>query len=400
MLSGFADPRPVMRSVDRPLEANGILWTLGAERHLLVTVDLLYAGGLEEALRRELGLDSVHVLASHTHFAPAVDPQLGRFGVADLGYIGWVLERIATAARAAQPLVEPTLRRSTADTGDLFVNRRLPTLRRGVNVPKFGRVVSAPNFTGTVDRSLPIHRLDSGGRTRVVLWSAACHPVCFPHRDVASPCYIGRVRESIRVVAGDIPVLFIQGFSGNVRPNWTTRRPPRDLGKFAGYVLGGFQRFVGQSPEEYDAWTQALTDRALDAFNRAAHEQAEPWLGSTQTVEARELRGWERTPRLSRIDLTPTATIVAANAEVMSEQVSGLAAAFPGRTVLPASCAGEVIGYWPTDEILREGGYEGLRSATFFPPVDWSAAGGPDRLWESLIDGLADEAAEMLISGS
>lgn len=389
-LSGFAGARDPARALDRPLEANALIWGGGDERHLLVSVDLLYAGDLEGELQRRLGLSSVTVLASHTHFAPGVDPDLDRLGQVDPRYAAHVVEEIAAAVLAAEEGTPTTVRLGTADAGDLFVNRRRPTLGRGINAPKFGRVVAAPNGRGPVDRTLRIHRLEGPYGLRAVIWNAGCHPVCFPHRDVAGPCFVGRVRERIRAEFGDIPVLFAQGFSGDVRPNAVTRRPPRRASALPLYVLGGFRRFVQPSLDDYETWTADLSRRVVRGLVEAESGDAERWVGSVTAADQARPPGWERTPRLRRVDLTPKVSIIAANAEMMSGRVGPLLAMFEGRSITPAGCAGEVIGYWPTDEMLRQGGYEGRESAAFFPDLDWAGVGGPDRLWCTLIQRLVD----------
>ncbi len=86
------------------------------------------------------------------------------------------------------------------------------------------------------------------------------------------------------------------------------------------------------------------------------------------------------------VSLSDQVSLVATNAEVPSERVASLRAVAPH--VIPAGCADEVIGYWPTDRMHRMGGYEGCRSQRYFPPVDWTTE-APDLLWHRLTDALA-----------
>ena len=67
---------------------------------------------------------------------------------------------------------------------------------------------------------------------------------------------------------------------------------------------------------------------------------------------------------------------------------------------IPAGCCDEVIGYWPTDAMLREGGYEGGDSARFFPLLDWNSVRGPDALWQELLQGATRMSADPPFEGA
>src|SRR5207247_4126446 len=56
------------------------------------------------------------------------------------------------------------------------------------------------------------------GKDVAACWSYACHPVGFPVLNDLSAEYPGLVRHMIRASCGDIPVVFWQGFSGNIAP--------------------------------------------------------------------------------------------------------------------------------------------------------------------------------------
>ena len=63
---------------------------------------------------------------------------------------------------------------------------------------------------------------DPTDRPIAVLWSYACHPVGFPARTRVSADFPGVVRRALRDAHGaELPVLFLQGFAGDVRPRET-----------------------------------------------------------------------------------------------------------------------------------------------------------------------------------
>ncbi|USQ76095.1 hypothetical protein NF557_16115 [Ornithinimicrobium cryptoxanthini] len=123
----------------------------------------------------------------------------------------------------------------------------------------------------------------------------------------------------------------------------------------------------------------------LATLRRGAVGPARPLAPGFQQA-TRSPKDWERTIRMVKLNLTEDIAVLATNAEVVSSRVKEVAARAPN--AIPAGCLDEVIGYWPTDTMIEEGGYEGCLSQIYFPRLDWGAAGGADNLWRSLLDEL------------
>jgi hypothetical protein len=386
-LSGYAHRRGPATQVRDRLEAN-VLAFHGDDggTSYLVSVDALYGGALTSGLRARLDLRPAQltVMGSHTHFAPGVDPALAELGATDPAYVAFVVDRVATAIEELGVAGEGATASASASADGLLVNRRRPSLGLGIRVPRLGSVVSAPHRNGPVDSVLRLARVTADGQLVAVLWGLSCHPVCSPDPRAVSPCFPGVVRAALRqAVGGRVPVLFAQGFSADVRPASTTRRPPRGLRSLMVYAVAGGARFVAQDEDEYRRWCGDLAGVALGAERVARSADSTPTTGGVFRVEVEKPAGWSRSPVLSRIEVSHQLTIVSANAEIPSERVARLADVAPGM-VMPSGCADEVIGYWPTDAMLAEGGYEGADAARHFPALDWSAVGGPDALWSSM----------------
>lgn len=181
------------------------------------------------------------------------------------------------------------------------------------------------------------------------------------------------------------PVLFVQGFSGDVRPASMSRRVPRGFRSTVRYLLGGARRFVPQSNDDYRYWCASLSAFVLQSFRRARLDTPQaPLFGITRI--RLQPPSWARAIEGTRVDLSANISIFAVNAEVVSERISSIESV--ASHVLPAGCADEVIGYWPTNRMLRQGGYEGCTSQKFFPALDWSHEGSPDARWDALVEGL------------
>ena len=389
-LFGYSFRTDRSHGVGERLEANVLVLEDPGGPILVVAVDALYGGQFRRLLAAQLRVpeDRVLVLGSHTHFAPGVDSGLPLLGPTSTTFLEWAADRIASAIRARDDAEPVESRYGQVVVDGLFVNRRRPTFGVGIPVPSRGKVTLAPHQRGHVDDMARSVTLSVGDRPLAVLWGVSCHPVCSPDPRQISSCYVGAVRDRIRGSwsAPGLPVLFVQGFSGDVRPASVSRRPPRGARNLAEYILAGGRRFAPQSNDEYRAWCSSLSARVLESLSQAG-------MGTPQSAMFGITRvthhppGWGRAIEGTRVELSHDISIFAVNAEVMSERVTSLRSI--AASVLPAGCADEVIGYWPTNRMLREGGYEGCTSQRFFPALDWSHGDAPDARWDDLVESLS-----------
>ncbi len=311
-------------------------------------------------------------------------------GATDYDYIREVATRIANAIERASWQSQIVAKRSRGVVHELFINRRRPVLGVGLRIPGHGRVINAPHAKGSADGTIDVFILEKNGRAIALMWGAACHPVSSPYSQEMSSCFPGYVRGRLRADIGqEIPVLFLQGYSGDVRPAFSTRRPPTNTKRLIMHVLAGWRGFCPPSEDAYIAWCERLFQSVRSTVRIASHTVAHPMEGGCVVVEADVQRGWERIPKAIFWRLTAHDALLAVNAEVMNERRSSLSQHFPNHHLMPVSCADEVIGYWPTDNMLEQGGYEGRTSQRYFPNVDWDAEGGPDALWKQLLESTA-----------
>jgi len=184
------------------------------------------------------------------------------------------------------------------------------------------------------------------------LWSTALHPTAFPFRDRMSADFPGYVRRAIRARDGaDLPVLFLQGFSGDIRPQTPTNR----LGLRR--LLQG-RRFAGFSPDKYDEWVGQLVTDVLDADWKALSGEG---VASVRLPVDRDsfviggappAEGWLHAIRLGDL------AILGIPSEVVTEYSSSLVPIPPITDIWGVGCIDHVWGYAPTEAMLAEGGYE------------------------------------------
>src|SRR5205823_2249450 len=201
-LAGYVNRRAPSRGVADPLELNALLLRAPGQSVAILTADLLF-------VTTELKAQLLDAVPCHVDY---------RTGAADHA-----------------------------------INRRRPGWR-GVR--------RAPNPAGPRDETLHLLTFsDPTDRPLAVLWSYACHPVGFPTVTRVSADFPGVVRRALREAHGaELPVLFLQGFAGDVRPRevGATTRFGRRLAEL---VLGA--RFAPLSPAQYAAWAGGLAERVV-----------------------------------------------------------------------------------------------------------------------------------------
>jgi len=356
------------RIADR-LEANALVLRQEGPPIVFASVDLMFVGHelRSEVVNRLGGAvsdESLFFAASHTHFAPATDDRRPRLGRMDPRYFELVCERVTglISRLLADPLA-PAIIEYARGQANHAVSRRLRTAwhlsRKG---PLVNAVVGAPNPLGPRDESIHLLRVSRpDGHPLAVIWSYACHPVGFPRPLEVTAEYPGRVRRRLRDdLAPDLPVLFWQGFAGDIRPpelgHSTSLR-----GRARRLLLGPrFGRFSGA---EWESWADSLAARVAETAS------APPRRPVTGPIRARRVTrplgsfvlgvSDERQVTFHRVMLGRELTVVGVSAEVVTEYGALVNSTFGGSINIPVGYIDEVYGYLPTARMLREGGYEG-----------------------------------------
>jgi hypothetical protein len=361
--------------VESDLEVNCVSISDGSQQVVLVSLDLLYVTqALREALLERTAAfgvtnETLFVAASHTHYAPAIDDTKPLLGRPDPEYFRQVVQATTDAIEDVSIGPRTSVHLATAaGRVALGVNRRrrrlLRIAHRGLEINQIGM---APNPTGEVDSIASVLRFVShDGATLAYLWSGACHPTSRGEAALIGADWPGVVRQKLRELTrrgsereADVPVVFLQGFSGDVRPP-SGRRGQHTL-KSLLLRVGLGPRFLPMTSGEYVAWTESIGHEVAGLAQRC-----EILAGDHQIVSARHelpaagfARGSDRMPPVSfhHLGIGPV-SLVGASAEPVSGYASRLRAMAKDKYVIPVGCIDQVIGYWPLERMFAEGGYE------------------------------------------
>jgi len=369
MLGGFSKRIAAFTSIASPLEANVLSIKGAASRVTIVSLDLLYPGEtLRTHLIKNLGLagkdEQLFLCASHTHSAPMTAPSMPRLGIPDDEYVHYVAAQITTLIKSIEHKGESFICTYHEGIADHSMNRRLIRLR--LTRSGLGRSSGlGPNPAGDRDESVRILEFTNpSGKPSAVIWNYACHPTEFPGLLQVSAEYPGIVRSRLRAEFGDIPVVFFQGFSGDVRPPFSGRSP--GIAGSVRSVLVGPQ-FRRPIEREWEEWSNSLAE-SVASFARSPRRSLEIdslTLKRTEVLQDEIAAGGSREKSLfwHLIDCGGF-RIVGINAEPVVDYRRQLEQCFPGKPLLTVGCLDQPICYLPTDKMISERGYEveGFRS--------------------------------------
>jgi hypothetical protein len=380
VVGGYLHGEPLSQVAQR-LEANLVVLRSDpdAEPMVIISADLLYPGrilraALESALP-ELRPDQIFLAATHTHQAPMTDDTKVLLGATDAQYLDLLVPRLSSELRRLVFSQE-------AQTGELStgavparhsINRRFRrrvTLRRRWTAHRwsapvalvFNSYLMAPNPGGVTDELITVLVCRSpSGRAQFVIWNYACHPVGFPEKDKVAADYPHEVRDILRARLGvaDLPVLFLQGFSGNTRPSASAAKTS-GLGQWVRRMMVG-PCFTTMTRQAYTAWAQELGELVADGCADARALDDVEVGGVRRSLGASSFVAGAPEPGVSfhSVRLGSGLTIVGASAEVVAEFSAPVRAMAGSRAVMCVGCLDHPFGYAPTRRILAEGGYEG-----------------------------------------
>ncbi|MBD2860749.1 neutral/alkaline non-lysosomal ceramidase N-terminal domain-containing protein [Paenibacillus oceani] len=352
----------------------------GIRNRLLVAADLIWWGTelverlrCELAARWEMGAEDVILNASHSHSGPQTSRLMPSIGKVDERYVHELETKLLDGIHRAESNLEPVTVQRGNGACDIGIQRRKLVE---------GRIAMSPNEEGPNDQEVTVVRFATHtGKAKALIVHYTCHPTTTSANFVSSE-YCGIAMERIERELGDDCVsLFLQGCCGDVRP--ALHRDGRFYSGNAEDVQRLGTRLVESVTAVLTRPLQTLPScppfglhitrplpfadmpglEELEACKRSDHSGTRNW--AEQLQQCPELIRPAATLDMVRMDIAQGLSLLAMNAEMVVEY--GLyVKMLSGGSTLPVAYSNGMIGYVPTAQQLKEGGYEATDSYIFF----------------------------------
>ena len=217
-MSGFGRERYAGGAL-APLLAQVVVFRDGEDNTgVLITADILdFDRVMVEAIRRaikyEHGIpaENVMLVASHTHWGPAVRFRMGySLGAPNVWYMDLLEDKILTCVDVAlKDLCPARIEYGWIDFRGIGCNRRLPADEK---------ITWGPYREGSFDGHTPILRIGRDAKLQqILLVGHACHPTSSGVIQKWSPDYPGAMRDYLEAKLSDTKAVFVQGCGGDAK---------------------------------------------------------------------------------------------------------------------------------------------------------------------------------------
>ena len=381
-LQGLFTPTPRLATgVDAPLKMQLLLLEdVDGARAFIVSADIfafdpaMVEGVRVHAARHQLAPEAVLLNASHTHYGPGTFgralPGLGRL---DRPYAERLTELIGHALPKLEAALAPAGLAWTRTRAQIGFSRRTSVR---------GSVVMVPNPEAYYERETPIlvvHRADGG---LCVLVNHGCHPTGLAKSTAISPDFVGAFRDRLAESLGEAATgMFLQGAAGDIKHGFLLNDVPQwsadpgataDVGaRLARAVYGALEG--GVSPVTGPIRARRARIRAplrpRPPVAQVFSDPANAHVGRAMLNEwAAHVSGtWPEAPPAHLESTLYGLTIGSVGlCAFTGEPVAALAGRIRERAghevVFVLGYTNGVDAYFPTDAMVREGGYEAYRS--------------------------------------
>lgn len=219
-LGGYA--RPNNRATQGGhLEVNGLVMPDFAtgKSYQLCAVDALYPGDL--ARFPDLTEGTPLFAASHTHSAPMLDSSKPRLGTLCSASLAAFRDALAHTPRSTVIYDRVRLFRGEVP---IPVYRRFDRPPNILNTFLTKRAGLFPNETVNIEKDVYVWLFSQGTVPVFSLVYHACHPVTRTEPGAVSADFVDAIRQAVRQRFGVPVCIFLQGCSGDIRPNFSCKR--------------------------------------------------------------------------------------------------------------------------------------------------------------------------------
>ena len=357
------------KAIDSAIEINAILFKKQDTFSLIISIDTLFVTDELQSIvfdyiktKISISRHQIYVCASHTHHAPFVDDSKPKLGQVDSHFYQEMIQKLQQLLDdLSTEQISANLEYSQIESKNISISRR----KRGWHFRKkiflIKSMATLPNHDHKIDQTIHLFKwvCNQTNQVLAVIWSFACHPVTYHSKLSVSSHFPGEIRNHIRnKINRDIPIIFLQGFSGDIRPKYTPK--PTHLKPKLLKILNSENPFFPFNQKSYLSWISQLTQQMnslwqlpFQAINPKVICHDQEAVSLTKIMKTRS----KQHIQIRALTLYPIVFIFV-SAEMVSSYSLELQKKYPDYTIIPVGCTGSVFGYWPNDTMILEKGYE------------------------------------------
>lgn len=346
-LSGYENRvGKLSNEITNQLEANIVI----LDNIIFISVDTLYITSyVKQQLITKLKLneENIFISATHTHFAPALDKTKIRLGKVDDKYVEFLIKKIDEAITLSF--------NNTADINDCNIEYGTSLAHHSMNrrYKENNKVILKPNLNGYKDETIHTIIIKENDSVKSIIVNYACHPVSSLNKLAISSDFIGDIRKHLRKLYKNntLPILFFQGFSGDVRPC---------------SIYDNAKRFIDFQKKDLKLWKNSLIKYVEYALNNVVYKLNTISINSSiDKLDCSSIiksNSYANDVVFHKIEIA-NILIIGISSEIVSEYSDYIKKKYKNQFCIPVSCVNGSFGYIPTDKMIKDGGYE---SSDFF----------------------------------
>jgi hypothetical protein len=362
-LSGFSKREESLLFGSSDLYIKGI-WFKNNSNLIIISIDILYipkelSFNIYKYFEKEYNINRSEIIfnATHTHSAPGIDK------IFDSTVNLKILTYLENGTKSLFKNIE-------FENGYLCyktfpLNNKMWISRRkiGRDIRRFflvKKTIMLPNTTNEIDEDIRLIVLfDEQHNIKYLIYNFSCHPV-FNVANQLSSDFIGTISSQLNKVKS-IDSMFLQGFLGDIRPNFvvTSFKNLSFINKLK--LLFNKTIFKKYSKEDFNLFCSVISESILKELfsNKLTSINNEAKFVSLEfTFKLFSQTNDSNKDLSTKIVLINKNIFISISAEVNSRYYLELVKEFKDLNIIPLGVADNIIGYLPFFEEVKEGGYE------------------------------------------
>lgn len=367
-LSGFAKREVQSKTYGKNELKVSLLWFKNnTQEFIFITIDTLYipkevSSPIYTFFSQNFALKEEQIIfnASHTHSAPAIEKLFDKKAINNSKYISYIIETILNLCNAKELVFQEGEFFYSYDTlpRNMIISRR----RIGRDIRSFflkKKMLMLPHTSKKIDESLTLFGIkDKREAIKVLVYSFSCHPVFNKNMETSSD-FIGKISSSLKDDLG-IKTMFLQGFLGDIRPAFTTKKINEVQGIQKLKLLFNQEVFKSYDISHFNLFTQTISQKILKKtflYNSTRYENDKiKYIKKEYIIYSQSAKSQKQF--FVKYAMINQILFISIPAEVTSSYALNIREAFPQQILLLLGLADGIIGYLPFYDEVEEGGYE------------------------------------------